>query len=62
MVFKSKKGYYQLIADFKKAFDIEIFEHTYVEECFDRYPYIVGDLSDGKLRLKGFTTDDKDKT
>ena len=61
MVFKSQKGYYQLIANFKKAFDIEIFEQAYVEECFDRYPYIVGDLSDGKLRLKGFTTDDKDK-
>lgn len=59
MVFQSKKGYYQLLEDFKNAFNKEIFEEYYIEECLDKYPYVVGDLSDGKLRLKGFNNDPK---
>ncbi len=59
MVIKSRKGIYELVSVFKDAFNLEKFEEAYIEECFDKYPYIVGDLSDGLLRLKGFTTDSK---
>lgn len=59
MVFKCSKGYYELVKNFKEAFDLNVFEEAYIEECFDRYPYVVGDLSDGLLRLKGFNTDNK---
>ena len=59
MVFKCKKGYYELIKNFKDAFNLANFEEAYIEECFDKYPYVVGDLSDSLLRLKGFNTDSK---
>lgn len=59
MVFKSKKGYYEMLVNFKDAFNLTIFEEAYIEECFDKYPYVVGDLSDNILRLKGFSTDAK---
>lgn len=59
MVFKSKKGYYEIITNFKNAFNLANFEEAYIEECFDKYPYVVGDLSDNILRLKGFSTDAK---
>ena len=59
MVFKCKKGYYELIKNFKDAFNLATFEEDYIEECYDKYPYIVGDLSDGLLRIKGFSTDSK---
>lgn len=62
MVFKSKKGYYQLLVDFKVAFNLEKFEEYYIEECLDKYQFIVGDLSDGALRLKGFNGDLKDSS
>lgn len=59
MVIKSRKGTYELVAVFKDAFNLEKFEECYIEECLDKYPYIVGDLSDGLLRLKGFSLDGK---
>lgn len=59
MVVISKKGNYELMAVFKDAFNQELFEEAYIEELFDKYPYIVGDLSDGLLRLKGFSLDPK---
>ncbi len=59
MIIKSKKGNYELLTIFKNSFDLEKFEEAYIEECFDKYPYIVGDISDGILRLKGFSVDSK---
>ncbi len=57
MTIKSRKGLYEIVAVFKDAFNLEKFEECYIEECLDKYPYIVGDLSDGLLRLKGFSFD-----
>lgn len=59
MVIKSKKGNYELVTVFKDAFNLEKFEEAYIEELFDKYPYIVGDISDDILRLKGFSLDPK---
>lgn len=59
MVIKTKKGYYQIIKNHKQAFNLQVFEECYVEECLDKYPYVVGDLSDGLLRLKGFCDDNR---
>lgn len=50
---------YEMLKDYKMAFDIEEF----VSKCtdyFDDYDYIVGDIAYGKLRLKGFY-DEKNK-
>ncbi len=57
MVVNSSKGMYFVQKDVRNAFDQEAFESKYIEECFDRYQYIVGDISSSILRLKGFTDD-----
>ena len=50
---------YELIKDYKNAFDREEFESRYTDYFYD-YDYIVGDIAYGKLRLKGFY-DEKNK-
>ena len=57
MVVNSSKGMYFVQKDVRNAFNQEAFESKYIEECFDRYQYIVGDISSSILRLKGFTDD-----
>lgn len=57
MVFKNTKGMFELKKNFKDAFSNEKFEERYIEECFDQYKYVVGDISSGILRLKGFNDD-----
>ncbi len=57
MVIKTSKGMFQVIKNTKNAFDLSTFENKYIEECFDMYPYIVGDISSNILRLKGFSED-----
>mgnify|MGYP004631706847 CR=1 FL=1 len=59
MVISCKKGFYEIIKNHKNAFDLAKFEECYIEECFDKYPYIVGDISDNILRLKGFSGDNR---
>ena len=54
MVIKTKKGYFEVIKNVKDALDITKFEECYIEEWYDQFNYIVGDISDSKLRLKGF--------
>ena len=44
---------YKLIKDYKEAFDKEEFLGKFTD-YFYNYDYIVGDISYGKLRLKGF--------
>ena len=44
---------YELIKDYKGAFDLDDFISHYTE-FFDDYDYLVGDIAYGKLRLKGF--------
>lgn len=50
---------YELIENYKEAFDKEEFLLKYTDYFFD-YDYIVGDIAYGKLRLKGFY-DEKSK-
>lgn len=50
---------YEIIKDYKDAFDLEEFTSKYTDYFYD-YDYIVGDIAYGKLRLKGFY-DDKNK-
>ncbi len=50
---------YELIKDYKDAFDKEAFTEKYTDYFYD-YDYIVGDIAYGKLRLKGFY-DEKNK-
>lgn len=54
MVVKTTKGYFQILKNVKSAFNIERFEECYIEEWYDQFTYVVGDISDSKLRLKGF--------
>ncbi len=50
---------YELIKDYKEAFDKEEFTSKCTDYFYD-YDYIVGDIAYGKLRLKGFY-DEKSK-
>lgn len=50
---------YELIKNYKDAFDKDIFTEKYTDYFYD-YDYIVGDIAYGKLRLKGFY-DEKNK-
>lgn len=44
---------YELIKDYKNAFDLEEFKTSYTD-FFSDYDYLVGDIAYSKLRLKGF--------
>lgn len=61
MLINCRKGQYKVETNFRDAFRLEAFEEKYIEECFDKYMYIVGDVSSGILRLKGFDTNPKSK-
>lgn len=61
MLIESKKGRYKVDSNYRDAFKLEEFEEKYIEECFDKYMYIVGDISSGILRLKGFDMNPKSK-
>ena len=50
---------YELITNYKDAFDKEEFESKFTDYFYD-YDYIVGDIAYSKLRLKGFY-DEKNK-
>ncbi|NLN50925.1 MAG: YutD family protein [Acholeplasmataceae bacterium] len=47
-------GLYELVNNYRDAFDIAKFQERYVKEIYDKYDYIVGDVSSEMLRLKGF--------
>ncbi|MGM9972362.1 MAG: YutD-like domain-containing protein [Anaeroplasmataceae bacterium] len=55
MVIKTTKGYYEVIKNVRDALNIETFQSKYLEEYFDSYLYIVGDIASNTLRLKGFS-------
>ena len=59
MLIRCSKGMYRLLNNYRDAFKIEEFQEKYLEECFDKYPYIVGDISSNILRLKGFDENPK---
>lgn len=51
---------YEIIQDFREALDLEGLENRY-SSLFEKYDYIVGDLSRDSLRLRGFYTDHQKK-
>lgn len=59
MLFKCAKGMFLLQRNYRNAFNLEAFVEKYIEECFDKSAYVVGDISSNILRLKGFDTDPK---
>lgn len=61
MVINCEKGMYLLERNYRDAFNLEEFQRKYFEEFFDKYEYIVGDISSSILRLKGFDTNPKSK-
>ncbi|MGL4948978.1 MAG: YutD-like domain-containing protein [Anaeroplasmataceae bacterium] len=56
MVINTKVGFYEFIKNINDAFDESVFSSRYLEEYFDHYEFIVGDLSSNVLRLKGFNS------
>ena len=48
---------YELITNYKDAFDLEEFSSRYTDYFYD-YDYILGDIAYSKLRLKGFYDSD----
>ena len=44
---------YELVTNYRNAYDEEMFYGRYTD-YFEPYDYIVGDISYGSLRLKGF--------
>ena len=61
MVFKSEKGMFEVQRNYRNAFNKELFVEKYIDEYFDKYPYLVGDISNGLLRIKGFVDDAHNK-
>lgn len=61
MLIKIEKGIFQLKKNYRDAFVLDVFKEKYIEECMDKYPYIVGDISSNILRLKGFDNDPNSK-
>lgn len=59
MIIETEFGTFELLKNYKEAFELLAFNERYVDVAFDRYRYLVGDLSAGLLRLKGFNTDPK---
>lgn len=58
---ETKFGKYELVQNNKEAFDLEMFDNKYITEVYDKYTYLLGDMSGGILRLKGFSSDNKSK-
>lgn len=49
---------YEIVVDYQEAVDLEKIEARYTE-FFEKFHYIVGDMSKDQLRLKGFYEDDQ---
>lgn len=54
MIIETIKGNFELIKNTKESFNKEQFESKYIDDIFNKYEYIVGDVSSEILRLKGF--------
>ena len=52
---------YEVIKNYKDAFDEEEFKSKFTDFFYD-YDYVVGDIAYGKLRLKGFYDEKKQKS
>lgn len=58
MIIQTGQHYFEVIENYREAFNQEMFDHRY-SEILDRYPYIVGDIGFEQLRLRGFIEDNK---
>lgn len=58
MVIKTKKGFYMMLKNVREAYNETLFEERYIEEIYDKYEYLVLDIADSKLRIKGFNKSD----
>lgn len=54
MMVETKHGNFEIIKDYKEAFEVEVFNEKYIG-FLDKYTFIVGDYSADMLRFKGFT-------
>lgn len=54
-----KDARYKIVEDHKEAMDLELLEQRY-SDIFEKYDYMVGDVSRDQLRLRGFYEDDND--
>lgn len=61
MVIKVKQRYFEVLKNTKEALNLEQLERCYIEEWYDNFAYVVGDISDGKLRLKQFSDNPRNK-
>ncbi|MCL2521585.1 MAG: DUF1027 domain-containing protein [Erysipelotrichales bacterium] len=61
MILETTKGNFELLKNHREAFDIAKFQDRYIEEIFDKFTYLVGDVSNDILRIKGFSSDPKSK-
>ena len=59
MIIETQFGDFELVKNYRDGFDIATFNEKYVNVAFDRYTFIVGDVSAGITRLKGFANDPK---
>ena len=53
LIFEIEQGQFELVFNFKDAFNKELFADKYIELLNDKQ-YIVGDIAYEKLRLSGF--------
>ncbi len=60
MMFVLNDNNYELIKDYKGAFNLEEVKGL-ITDYFNDYDYILGDYAYNKLRLKGFYDDDNKK-
>ncbi len=61
MVIKLKTSYFEVLKNTRNALNLEQLKECYIEEWYDNFPYVVGDISDSKLRLKQFTDEKNSK-
>lgn len=59
MIIETPMGEFELLKNYRDAFELEKFVERYVDVAFDRYTYLVGDMSSTILRIKGFSQDPK---
>lgn len=59
MIIDTEHGQFELIKQHREGFDLLKFNERYVDVAFDRYTYLVGDMSSSMLRIKGFNSDPK---
>jgi len=52
------KNEYKVVKEYRVKFDRDLFEEKMVE-VLEKYDFLVGDFSDGSLRLKGFFSDSR---